>query len=257
MSFVIATPEFVTAAATDLANIGSTIRAADAAAASPTTGVLAAGADEVSAAVAALFGAHGQAYQAMSAQAAAFHNQFVQLLNSGAGEYAAAEAANASPLRSVQQDVLGQINVPSLVLTGRPLIGNGANGATPAANAPAANPAINLGIGNKDGTLNFGNGNTGSYNIGNGNTGSSNFGGGNLGTNNFGNGNLGNGNLGSGNSATETSASETAARSPPDPGNNVGMGNTGNNNFGFGNAGDRNKGGGNAGNANRWWERRQ
>ena len=77
MSFLIATPEFVTAAATDLADIGGT-RAADAAAA-PTTGVLAAGADEVSAAVAALFGAHGQAYQATSAQAAAFHNQFVQL----------------------------------------------------------------------------------------------------------------------------------------------------------------------------------
>ena len=73
MSFVIAAPEFLTAAATDLANIGSTIGAANAAAAAPTTSLLAAGADEVSAAVAALFGGHAQSYQALSAQAAAFH----------------------------------------------------------------------------------------------------------------------------------------------------------------------------------------
>jgi hypothetical protein len=72
MSFVIAAPEFVSAAASDLANIGSAIGQANAAAALPTSGVLAAGADEVSAAVASLFGAHAQAYQALSAQAASF-----------------------------------------------------------------------------------------------------------------------------------------------------------------------------------------
>lgn len=44
MSFVIAVPEFLSAAATDLANLGSTISAANAAASIPTTGVLAAGA---------------------------------------------------------------------------------------------------------------------------------------------------------------------------------------------------------------------
>lgn len=54
MSFVIAVPEFLSAAATDLANLGSTISAANAAASIPTTGVLAAGADDVSAAIAAL-----------------------------------------------------------------------------------------------------------------------------------------------------------------------------------------------------------
>ena len=37
MSIVIAAPELITTAATDLANIGSTIRAADAGAASSTT----------------------------------------------------------------------------------------------------------------------------------------------------------------------------------------------------------------------------
>ena len=84
----------VTAAATDLANIGSTISSANAAAAVPTTGVLAAAADEVSAAIASLFSRHAAAYQALSDQAAAFHDQFVQTLNSGAGAYASTEAAN-------------------------------------------------------------------------------------------------------------------------------------------------------------------
>lgn len=54
MSYVLATPEMVAAAANNLAQIGSTLSAANAAALAPTTGVLAAGADEVSAAVASL-----------------------------------------------------------------------------------------------------------------------------------------------------------------------------------------------------------
>src|SRR5271163_2968762 len=110
MSFVIATPEILATAATGLAGIGSTVSAANAAAAAPTTVVLAAGADEVSTSIAALFGTHGQAYQALSAQAAAFHNEFVQALNSGTAAYAAAEAANASPLEMLQQGVLDVIN---------------------------------------------------------------------------------------------------------------------------------------------------
>jgi hypothetical protein len=138
MSFVIAAPEFVTAAASDLANVGSTITTANAAAAAPTTGVLAAGADEVSATVATLFDAHGQAYQAISAQTAAFHQQFVQLINSGAGSYAAAEAANAAPLQSTQQDLLAVINAPTQAALGRPLIGNGANATAPGGSGGAS-----------------------------------------------------------------------------------------------------------------------
>ena len=72
-------------------------------------------------------------FQALSAQAAAFHAQFVQALNAGAGSYAAAEAANASPLQAVgaggAQEPGSVINAPVQDLTGRPLIGNGANGA--------------------------------------------------------------------------------------------------------------------------------
>ena len=56
MSFVIAAPELVTTAATDLANVGSSLSDANAAAATQTTGVLAAAEDEVSAAIAAVVG---------------------------------------------------------------------------------------------------------------------------------------------------------------------------------------------------------
>jgi hypothetical protein len=84
MSFVIAVPEMVASAASDLAGIGSTIGEANAAAAAPTTGVLVAADDEESAAIAALFSGHAQDFQALSAQAAAFHAQFVQALT-GAG----------------------------------------------------------------------------------------------------------------------------------------------------------------------------
>lgn len=110
MSFVIVAPEALMSVASEVAGIGSALNAANAAAAAPTTGVLAAAADEVSAAMAALFGAHAQEYQRLSAQAAGFHAQFVQALNAGVNSYASAEAANASPLQAVEQQVLGLIN---------------------------------------------------------------------------------------------------------------------------------------------------
>ncbi len=117
MSWVIAAPEHVAAAATDLANIGSGIDDANAAASVPTSTVLAPGADEVSASIAALFDAHSQIYQALSAQAAAFHTQFVQLMNSGAAEYALTEAANASPLQTTEPGVLSGANSPGQALS--------------------------------------------------------------------------------------------------------------------------------------------
>src|ERR1700677_2685497 len=129
MSYLVATPDLLTAAATDVAGIGSTLREANAAALAPTTGVIPAAADEVSAAITSLFNVHAQGYQELSDQAAAFHAEFVQTLTSCACSYAIAESANASPLQSVEQQVLGVINAPTQVLVGRPLIGNGAHGA--------------------------------------------------------------------------------------------------------------------------------
>lgn len=166
MSFVIAAPEVMAAAATDLANIGSSISAASAAAAGPTMGILAAGADEVSVAISALFGSHAQGYQTLSAQLAAYHNQFVRALNAGAGSYASAEAAN------VQQTLLNAINAPTQTLLGRPLIGNGADGGPGQNGGPGGLLYGNGGNGGAGDTANPNGGNGGSAGlIGNGGAG--------------------------------------------------------------------------------------
>jgi hypothetical protein len=96
MSFVSAQPAELTAAADNLQGIGSTMTAQNAAAAAPTTGVIPAAADEVSALTAAQFATHAEMYQAISAQAAAIHEMFVNTLGASAGAYAATEATNAA-----------------------------------------------------------------------------------------------------------------------------------------------------------------
>ena len=96
MSFVTTQPEALTAAAGTLSGIGSSLSAQNAAAAAPTTGVVPAAADSVSALTAAQFAAHAQMYQAVSAQAAAIHEQFVSTLGVSSGSYAMTEAATAA-----------------------------------------------------------------------------------------------------------------------------------------------------------------
>jgi PE family len=100
MSFVNIVPELMSSAGTDLANIATTISEATESAALPTTSIAAAGADEVSTGIAALFSAHGQAFQDLSAQAASFHQQFVELLHGGAAQYLNTEVETPSKLRS-------------------------------------------------------------------------------------------------------------------------------------------------------------
>jgi PE family len=94
MSFVTTQPEALAAAAASLGAIGSALGAQNAAAASPTTGVVPCAADEVSALTAAQFAAHAAMYQAVSAQAAAIHEQFVQTLGLSGASYLTAEIAN-------------------------------------------------------------------------------------------------------------------------------------------------------------------
>jgi len=96
MSFVTTQPELLGEAAVNLQGIGSAMTAGNAAAAVPTTGVIPAAADEVSALTAAQFAAHAEMYQAISAQAAAIHEMFVSTLGISAGSYAATEVANAA-----------------------------------------------------------------------------------------------------------------------------------------------------------------
>src|ERR1700760_1180594 len=96
MSFVTMQPELLASAAGNLQGIGSEMTAGNAAPAGPPPGGVPAAADEVSALTAAQFAAHAQMYQAVSAQAAAIHEMFVNTLGLSAGSYASTEAANAA-----------------------------------------------------------------------------------------------------------------------------------------------------------------
>src|SRR5262245_48436655 len=124
MSSLSVVPEIVSAASGNLQNLGSALRSASAAAASQTTAVMAPAADEVSAAITALLGTHAQEFQTINAQAAAFHDEFVNRLSGGAAQYVSAELANA------QQTALGSV------------AGAAAN---PAATAPLLGSSFNIG----------------------------------------------------------------------------------------------------------------
>uniref|UniRef100_UPI0012E7C67A PE family protein n=1 Tax=Mycobacterium sp. Marseille-P9652 TaxID=2654950 RepID=UPI0012E7C67A len=131
-SFVFVSPDVLSSASQDLENLGTAIRSAHLTAAGATTSVVAAAQDEVSAAIAALFGTYGQQFQSLGTQVSAYHDQFVAALNSGGLLYTATEAANASPLQAAASAAAGiqdAINGPFVTFTGRPLYGDGANGA--------------------------------------------------------------------------------------------------------------------------------
>ncbi len=131
MSYVLTAPAILASAATDVDGIASAIGAANAAAAAPTSGVLAAAGDEVSAAIANLFGAYGQEYQAIVKQAAAFHSEFTQALAAAGNAYAQAEAANAALVNGGVSNALGTINAPiQSLLGGAPVSTGGSSGIT-------------------------------------------------------------------------------------------------------------------------------
>ncbi len=111
MSYVIAAPEMMTAAAADVATIGATLDVANKAAALPTVAVTPAAADEVSASIAQLFSVHAQEYQAAARQAAAFQEQFVENLVRSSGWYAFIEAVSASFLHEYEVVVQGIVAV--------------------------------------------------------------------------------------------------------------------------------------------------
>ena len=145
---VVVSPEALASAASQVSRVGAALTAAHAEAAAVTTQVEAAAGDEVSAAITALFNGYGQDFQAAAARAEVFHQAVAQALNAASTSYADAEAAGASQLHSLDQDVLGAINAPTEALLGRPLIGNGVNGT-------AAHPN------GQDGGLLWGNGGNG------------------------------------------------------------------------------------------------
>lgn len=207
MSFVLVGPEALATAAAEVAQIGSAVSVGNLAAAIPTTEVAAAAADEVSAAIAALFGAHAQEYQAAAAQVAMFHEQFVGTLSAAAASYTGAEAALAAdlgaavsngfqtavygPIHTAGQAWIGSplgqlldpvINAPTGMLLHRDLIGNGAAGT--AANPTGGAGGFLFGDGGPGytpisgpGAVPGGNGGSAGW-IGNGGPGGAGFGGG-------------------------------------------------------------------------------
>ncbi len=106
MSSVLVAPGILETAAADAAQIGSALREAHLTAAIPTTALQAAAADEVSATIAALFGAHAEDYQAAAARAVTQYEQFVRNLGSAATSYAGAEAAIATSLQQAMSPLL-------------------------------------------------------------------------------------------------------------------------------------------------------
>jgi broad specificity phosphatase PhoE len=116
MSFLLVAPDALESAAADMARIGTAVSSGHLAAAIPTTEIAAAGADEVSAAVAALFGAHAAEYQAAAAQAAIYYDRFVSTLSAAATSYAGAEAAIAPSLRGTAGQAGGD------GATGKPIV---------------------------------------------------------------------------------------------------------------------------------------
>ncbi|BBZ39680.1 PE family protein [Mycobacterium conspicuum] len=98
MSFLSIAPDMVAGASENLADLGSALRSATATAATQTTSIAAPAADEVSAAITALLGTHARGFHAASAKAAAFHDDFVNLLKGGAAQYVGTEAASDTSL---------------------------------------------------------------------------------------------------------------------------------------------------------------
>lgn len=135
MSFVVTAPPVLASAASDLGGIASMISEANAMAAVRTTALAPAAADEVSAAIAALFSSYARDYQTLSVQVTAFHVQFAQTLTNAGQLYAVVDVGNGVLLKTEQQ-VLGVINAPTQTLVGRPLIGDGTHGA-PGSAVPA------------------------------------------------------------------------------------------------------------------------
>ena len=95
-------PSEVESAAQDLLGIGNTLDDGNAAAALPTSSILPAGADEVSAAVTALFNGHAAAFQQLTQQASAFNEGFINTLTRGVQEYVQTEL---SAMAALEQNI--------------------------------------------------------------------------------------------------------------------------------------------------------
>ncbi len=101
MSYVIVAPEMSTAAAGDLATIGSDLSMAHAAAAVPTIALVPAAGDEVSTDIAHVFSRYAEDFHGLAGKAAASHEQFAQNLKTGAAWYTGIENFHNALLKAV------------------------------------------------------------------------------------------------------------------------------------------------------------
>jgi hypothetical protein len=97
-------PGELASAAQDVGNIGAMLEEANAVAALPTSSILPAAGDEVSAAVASLFNSHSTIWNELAAQGEAFHQQFTQLLMAAGAAYIETEQA---PLQALRNAITG------------------------------------------------------------------------------------------------------------------------------------------------------
>ena len=121
MASLLAQRHLMAAAAADVAEIRSAIGAAKSAAAGPTTGVVAAAADEVSAAPLSCSADTPRSIRRVLKQASVFHEEFAAALAGAGNAYTQAEAANASAISGALRTLTSPI---------QSLLGGG--GATPA-----------------------------------------------------------------------------------------------------------------------------
>jgi hypothetical protein len=96
MSSITSQPDAAAAAAAHLTGRVSAMNTKNAAAAAATIGVVPAAAEPVSALMAAQFAVHAQMYQVLSAQAAAFHQQFISTLTASSASDGATEGTDAA-----------------------------------------------------------------------------------------------------------------------------------------------------------------
>jgi PPE-repeat protein len=96
MSFLTALPEELLAVSAQLAAITTSLTAQNAGAAAPTTTIVPAASDPVSAQQAGIFAAYGAMYQQIAAEAQTVQEQYASTLGLSSGTYSSTEAANAA-----------------------------------------------------------------------------------------------------------------------------------------------------------------
>lgn len=97
-------PSLIQAASQNLTSVRDGLDKVSAAMTGPTTALMPAAQDEVSAAVAAVFADVGQRFHELNAQAAEFHHQFVKSMNTGATAYTESEVANTAAVAAQTAD---------------------------------------------------------------------------------------------------------------------------------------------------------